>query len=117
MGIERLQLLVRCCNISGLLPFRRVLNEDAKMFRRFECHWRHPANWWFILLLICHFLVTAIHIYLSWIYLTRDDSEILTTVDFTVLILLYGNFAVIFSFPRFFLFHIRHLETAFDILH
>jgi len=116
MGVERLQLLIRCCNVSGLLPFRMVLNNRTKQFERFDNHWRHPANWWFALLLIAHIFLTVVHIYISLIDLTDEKSEPITTFQ-VVLILFNGHFIVLFSIPRLFLLQVRHLETAFDILH
>lgn len=116
MGVERLQLLMRYCNVSGLLPFRMVLNARTKQFKRFDNHWRHPANWWFALLAIGHLVLTAVFIYLSWINLHDGKSEPITTVQ-VVLTLMHGHIIVLFSLPRLFLFQVKHLETAFDILH
>jgi hypothetical protein len=117
MGVERLQLLMRCCNVTGLFPFRMVLDNNTKQFKLFDNHWRHPANWWFAILLIGHIFVSVVFIYISWINLTRDESESLTTVHLVGLFLFYVNLMFILSIPRLFFLHIRHLETALDILH
>ena len=65
MGVERLQLFVRFCNISGLFPFRMVLNEVTGKFKRFDCHWRHFANLWFIFVLLAQLAFTVLMIYIS----------------------------------------------------
>ena len=117
MGVERLKLLIRCCNVFGLLPFRMVLNNHTKQFKRFDNHWRHPANWWFSMLLIGHIFFSVVFIYFSWINLTREDSKSLTTVHLVGLVLLFVNFTIMFLIPRLFLLRIQHLEIAFDILH
>jgi hypothetical protein len=117
MGVERLQLLMRFCNVSGLLPFRMVLNNRTKQFQRFDNHWRHPANWWIVILLVGHVFLSIVFIYISWMNLTRDDSESLSIVHLVGLILLYVNFTIMFTLPRLFLLHVQHLETAFSILH
>lgn len=117
MGVERLQLLMRCCNFSGLLPFRMVLDSQTKQFKRFDNHWRHPANWWFAIAIFSNVFISVVFIYYSWINLTRDDSELLTTVHLIGLFLFYVNFTFMFWIPRLFLLRVQCLETAFDILH
>ena len=101
-GVERLRLLFLVCNVSGLLPFRMVLDAQTKRFKRFESHWRHPTNWWFIILLIGQICFLTI-IYLSnWNLITR--MSLLSLVTLVIFILLSSSFIIwlvctIVSFP------------------
>ena len=66
MGVERLKMLFHACNVSGLLPFRMVLDAQTKRFKRFEGHWRHPNNWWFLILLISQMFFIIFIGFVSW---------------------------------------------------
>lgn len=116
MGIERLQLLSRWCNVCGLFPFRMISDEGTGELKRFDGSWRHPANWWFILLLIGHVYFAVIWIYFSWLHLTTYESQSLTTVHLVVLMLFFAIVLTLLSIPILFIFFYRHLETAIEIL-
>ena len=118
-GIERLQLFVRFCNFCGLIPFRMVFDDETKQFKRFEGHWRHPANWWFALLLVGHILSINLLVYFNWKQFYTVDSSLVASLTFVHLfaLALYStNFIVLISLPRFFLIRSRNLETALETL-
>ena len=117
MGVERLQLFVRFCNVCGLFPFRMVLNQELRLFKRFDGHWRHPANWWFAFLLIVHFMFLFMFALTGFSMLLSDTDHVLTYVHLVVLVMYLSDIIVLISTPRIFLFHIRHLESAIEILH
>ena len=116
MGVERLQLLFRSCNASGLLPFRMVLDAQTKRFKRFENQWCHPTNWWFLIVLIGQsFFVYFIIDYLRWIIFEEFESKL--TVFSAIFILGMLNYVVLCLSLRLFLFRFRHLENAMEIFH
>ena len=118
MGVEQLQLLVGFSNVTGLVPFRMVLDEITGKFKRFDGHWRHPSNWWFTFILIAQILnlIAAYYFTLFVIFDSVEDIVSLFLV-YKFLVLLYLlNFSILLWIPRFFLFQFRHLETAFECL-
>ena len=110
MGVERLQLFVRFCNISGLFPFRMVLNEVTGKFKRFDCHWRHFANLWFIFVLLAQLAFTVLVIYISMPFFSNSPlytfSALMDACSFCIL-----NWT-----PRLLFFHFKKLEMVFDCL-
>lgn len=116
MGVERLQHLFRICNLLGLLPFRMVLDAQTKGFKRFESHWRHPNNWWFIILLIGQICFLTI-ISLSFWSLIAQKLESLSLVMLMIFTLLSSSYFIWLVSVRLFLFRFRHLETALEIFH
>ena len=118
MGVERLQLLVRFCNVCGLLPFRMVLDEPTMRFKRFDGHWRHPANWWFALHLMGQIFLTLQIVYMIWSSNTESNkSTNLSSVYFVVFLLFILNFVILLWCPRIFLSRRRHLEVAIELIH
>ena len=95
MGIERLELCVRFCNIAGLFPFRMVLNRFNGKFLRFESHWRHPANWWLILSITVHFVQGSFIIYLGLLNLFYNLIRALPTAALVAYVFVF-NFVVKF---------------------
>ena len=116
MGIERLQLFARISNVCGLFPFRMIVDEGMGEFKRFDASWRHPTNWWFLLLLIGHVYFAVVWIYFSWLRLTIDESQSLTTVHLLVFMLFFAIVLILLSIPLLFIIFSRHLETSIDIL-
>ena len=116
MGIERLQLFARISNVCGLFPFRMIVDEGTGEFKRFDASWRHPTNWWFLLLLIGHVYFAVVWIYFSWLHLTTYESQSLTTVHLVVLMLFFAIVLILLSIPLLFIIFSRHLETAINIL-
>jgi hypothetical protein len=116
MGVERLQLFMRFCNVCGLLPFRMVLDPVSHRFKRFDSHWRHPANWWFLLQLIPYPILLSIAVYYAFTVFMTDKTESMTAV-LSVAVMLYGfNVFALNSIHRLTLFRLRQLETAIEIL-
>ena len=116
MGVERLQLFVRFCNVCGLLPFRMILDPVSGRFKRFDSHWRHPANWWFLLQLIPYPILLSIAVYYAFTVFMTDKTESMTAV-LSVAVMLYGfNVFALNSIHRLTLFRLRQLETAIEIL-
>ena len=115
-GVERLRLLFRICNVTGLLPFRMILDVPTKRFKRFESSWRHPTCWWFLILLIGHIFFTVIIALASWNIFSKK-LEAMSTVVLVIFILLSSSYAIWISSTRLFLFRFRHLETAFETFH
>ena len=116
MGVEQLQLFVRFSNICGLIPFRMILDEQAKRFQRFEGHWRHPANWWFTFQFI-GFLLFLFFCVLHLLLMMKGDIGSMSIVFLAVYILYFSNALVITSIPRLFLIRFRRFESAIEILH
>lgn len=114
MGVERLQLCVRFCNVCGLFPFRMILDPISGRFKRFKGHWRHPANWWFLLLVIIHLILLCFCVYFI-LFLGDKSSETIPVALAVVLILFFLNLGAYISIPRFILLHLRHLKTAVEI--
>lgn len=117
MGVERLQLCIRFCNVCGLLPFRMVLDEQTKQFKRFDGHWRHPANWWFAFLSICYILFVTVFALFLWTELFAEENDSLTAVHKIALAMYFSNFLAMISVPRLFLLRFRHFERSIEILH
>ena len=114
MGIERLQFLFRYCNAVGLFPHRMVINSTNDRFQRFDVHWRHPSNWWFLALLIAQIVYIIITIY-TQIFIFVSQSE-LSAIYSIIWVLGLVNYILMIPVPRFFLFHFRHFETALETL-
>ena len=112
MGVERLQLCVRFCNVCGLFPFRMILDPISGRFKRFDHHWRHPANWWFILNIICYLMFFSLGAYYMVFSLVANETIFIPVVLAVVLILYAFNVLALNSIPRLLLFRLRHLETA-----
>ena len=111
MSLQNLQLLFRFCNVSGLFPFRLELDEQTGRFKRLVGHWRHPVNWWFILLLIGQVYNIILINYQTWISLT-DGHHSYSFLVVLIIALNYGNYLIMILIPRLVLFRIRHLEAA-----
>ena len=47
-GQERLDLLVRWCQLIGLVPFRMERDAESGRFLRFSFSWRHPLTYWWL---------------------------------------------------------------------
>ena len=109
MGLESLQLFINFSNISGLFPFRLVVDEQTGRFKRLVGHWRHPANWWFTLLLIGQVYNIILITFVTWI---TQRNRSLSYVYFLSIGLNPGNYLNTILIPRLFLFRIRHLEDA-----
>jgi hypothetical protein len=116
MGIERLHLFVRICNVCGLFPFRMIVDKATGKFKRFDGSWRHPANWWFLLLvLIGHTYFSVSWVNFSWLHLTIDNDQHIS-VHLIVFMLFLAILLILFSIPLLFLFFYRRFETAIEIL-
>ena len=116
MGVERLQMLFHICNVSGLLPFRMVLEAQTKRFKRFEGHWRHPNNWWFLILLILQMIFIVFSSFASWsIFFVKLAST--STVILVIFVFLSSSYIIWLLSLRLFLFRFRHLETALKTFH
>ena len=76
MGVERLQLLVRFCNLIGLFPFRMILNEQTNQFHRFDRHWRHPSNWWFTFLCVGFIVFIFPFAYFNYTFIPGEGGKI-----------------------------------------
>jgi hypothetical protein len=115
MGAEEgLRLLFYFCNVSGLLPFRMIFDAQTKRFKQFESHWRHPANWWFLTILIGQFLFFYNFInYAKLVILKENESK--STVFMFIFICGVVNYIVLCLSLRLILFRFRHLETALEI--
>ena len=110
MAIERLQLFVRFGNISGLLPFRMVVDVETGKFKRFNFSWYHPANWWFIFLLIIQSTLTILNFHVTW---TVNSNEFMYTLSSGIDTL---SFTILMWTPRLLLFHLRKMWMVFDSL-
>jgi len=47
-GQERLDLLVRWCQLIGLVPFRMERDAESGRFLSFSFSWRHPLTYWWL---------------------------------------------------------------------
>jgi hypothetical protein len=117
MGVGRLQLCTRFCNVCGLFPYRMKLDDQTLKFKNFEQHWRHPANWWFAFLSISYILFVITFTLVSWTALSTEENNTLTTVHKVALALYFSNFLAIISVPRLFVFQFRNFERTLEILH
>ena len=114
MGVEELQLFFQFSNISGLFPFRMVLDQSTGRFKCFEGHWYHLVNWWFIFLLIGQIFYVIVFLYMNGTMIFIDDRllPVVYLVAFSSYLL---GLLISTIIPRFFLIHFRHLESAFII--
>ena len=90
---------------------------DIGRFKRFDRHWRHPANWWFAFLSISYILFVTIFVLISWTALFNKENDSLTTVHKVALALYFSNLLFIISVPRLFLFRFRYFEKLLETLH
>lgn len=116
MSLQNLQLLFRFCNVSGLFPVRLELDEQTGRFKRFVSHWRHPANWWFILLLIGQVYSIIMFTYVTWIIKIDSHHQSHSVVLVLAIGLNFANYLISILIPRLFLFRIRCLEAALENL-
>ena len=117
MGVERLQLCFRFCNLCGFFPSRMIRDPISGRFKRFEGHWRHPANWWFVFLLLGQIVFNFSFLYLLWSALISSEKGNLAIVQAVIFILYQGrhsNFA--FESENLFLINFRQFEKAIEIL-
>jgi hypothetical protein len=114
MGVKNLRILFCFCNVAGLLPFRMVTNGETNGFKRFDRHWRHPANWWFLILFFVH-VAYIIRTSYEQIYQFISENK-LATIYKVVYTLSIFNYTLLVTVPRFFLVNFKHLETALEIL-
>ena len=117
MGVEELQLFVRLCNLTGLLPFRMILDEQTGRFKRFDGHWSHPAKWWCSFVMAIQIAVLVGNFY--WFVVSFHSKGINLSIVYKLVQFLYfSNYLILLLLsPRLFLFRFRHLETAFECLH
>ena len=116
MGVEELHLFVRFCNVTGLFPFRMVLDELTGRFKRFDGNWRHASNYWFILLLISQVFNIILVIYVTRYMLTYGNIQTESHVLALAIGLNIANYLISILIPRLLLFRLRHLETALQHL-
>ena len=119
MGVESLELLVQFSNVSALMPFRMVLDKLTGKFKRFDGHWRHPANYWFTLILISEIIFCILQ--LSSIVISKINQHKYSNNDhlltYNLVLLFYTfNFMILFLSLRLFLFRFRHFETTIESL-
>lgn len=115
MGLEHLKLFFHFGNVSGLFPFRMVLDESTGKFKRFDIRWRHPANWWFLFLLIGNLILLALVIYSMWSMIIETTKSLPTT--FSVVLLLYSiGFFILCTTPRLFFIRFRNFDRALEML-
>ena len=115
MGIERLLLCVRLCNVCGLIPFRMVLDEQTFRFKRFERNWKHPSNWWFTFLCVGFIVFIFPFAYFNYTFIPGEGGKI-TIFFIGVLALYFFNYLFLVSIPRLFLLRFNHFETALETL-
>ena len=116
MGAEELHLFFHFANVSGLFPFRIILNRTTGKFQRFEGRWRHLVNWWFIFLLIGQVFFVTAFIYMN-VTMRVEESSLSFPVFYLVTFSLFLLCQLLFTItPRLFLMNFRHLETALLIL-
>ena len=65
MGVEELHLFVRFCNVTGLFPFRMVLDQSTRKFKRLKGQYS-LVNWWFIFLSIGRIFCVTVFIYMNY---------------------------------------------------
>ena len=115
MGTERLLLFVRFCNVCGFFPSRMLLDDETKRFKRFDSHWRHPANWWFSFLLICQIVFSCTFLYVIWLALMAYEQQSLTIVQAAVFMLYQSNAQIMCTIPRLFiLLRFRNIEEVLN---
>jgi hypothetical protein len=112
-----LQLFVRFCNLTGLLPFRMILDEQTGRFKRFEGHWRHAANWWCSFVGVCQILAFIGIAYVFTFLILPKDYELNLIYKFVYCLYFLNHFFFILLSPRLFFFRYHHLQTAFEFLH
>ena len=61
-GQERLDLLVRWCQLIGLVPFRMERDAESGRFLRFSFSWRHPLTYWWLTCKILYVTAYVWHI-------------------------------------------------------
>lgn len=113
MAVERLRLIFLICNLSGLFPFRMILDAQTKQFKRFDKHWRHPFNWLFLIVFFGQGLFYIMMTYSSWIISKEIQSK--STIYSVIFILGLLNYVILCFSLRLLLFRVRHLETAIEI--
>jgi hypothetical protein len=112
MGVEELQLFFRFANASGLFPFRLIFDQSTGKFKRFEGHWHHFANWWFVVVLTGHVFYVTVFLYMNCTMII-EDSNLSLPVFYLVTFSLFLLCQLLFTItPRLFLICFRHLETA-----
>ena len=122
MSLKSLQLVFRFSNVSGLSPFRlAVLDEGHEAKGRCnKCllvgHWRHPANWWFTLLLIGQVYNTILIEYETYIVIQTSSRQSNSAMLVLTTVLADVNYLIMISITRLFLFRIRHLAMALEQL-
>ncbi len=115
MGLGRLRLFFRFRNVSGLFPFRVVLDECTGKFKRFDGHWCHPANWWFILILLGHLYLLILLIFVIQSMITGHAQSVPTT--YLVALSLFSiSFFILITIPRLFLVRLRNLDLSLEMI-
>lgn len=116
MSVEELRLFFHFANVSGLFPFRIVLNPSTGKLKRFDGNWRHLVNWWFLFLFIGHVFYVTAFVYMNGTMIVEDHSlslPVFYLTTFSLFLLCQLLFTIT---PRLFLINFRHLETALLIL-
>ena len=65
MSVEELQLFFQFSNVSGLIPFRMVLDQSTGKFKWLKGH-HSLVNWWFIFLSIGRIFCVTVFIYMNY---------------------------------------------------
>ena len=115
MGLERLRLFFRFGNISGLFPFRLVLDECTGKFKRFDAHWRHPANWWFGFILLGHLYLLILLLFVIQ-HIIMGHAQSVPTTYLVALSLFSIGFFILITIPRLFLVRLRNLDLSLQII-
>lgn len=112
MNVGQLQLFVRFCNVAGLFPFRMVVDGETGKFKRFDYHWRHPANVWFAIVFIGQFSFTIFIICGSWKFFIASNSLVYRLS----IVMDNCSFFIVSWAPRLLLFHFGKVQNMFNYL-
>ncbi len=114
MGLERLKLLSTLINLTGMMPFRMILDKKTNRFKRFDFGWRHPITWWCALSILTQLIYGPViaTIQISMVLTKKNDPII-----YMIIMSLWQVSYVLSRFvPFLLLFHAGHLKLAFNSL-
>ena len=87
-GQERLDLLLRWCQLINLSPFRMERNAETGRFLRFRFSWRHPLTYWWLTCKVVYVAALSLLNAIEIKSFTTPDGSTTSRLTYTVIMML-----------------------------
>lgn len=100
-------------NVTGMFPYRMILNKKTNRFKKFTCGWSHPATWWFATVAVLQIVYTFL---ISFFQISLFSDFNMSVVYLIIITFWQVSYNIVKLVPLLLLFHVQHLKTAFHAI-